>query len=100
MPKQSGIGALSLGLGAAILYLSAHAVRGRQGLVAYMELQAQEAALTEQRDELLAQKATLEARAERLRPDGPIDTDYLEERARVLLGAGATDEIVFALDKG
>lgn len=90
--------AVSVGLGAAILYLGAHAVTGRQGLVAYMDAQGQERALEQRLDVLQREKTDLEARAARLRPDS-LDLDYLDERARALLAAGEDDEIVFALDQ-
>lgn len=98
MLKKPGIGVLSLGLGAAIVYLSAHAVTGRQGLIAYMDLQGREAALTEQLADLEREKAALETRATRLRPES-LDLDYLDERARELLAAADPDEIVFALNR-
>lgn len=94
---KHGSAALSIGLGAAILYLGAHAVTGRQGLVAYVDLQAQERVLEQRVAQLSAEEANLQARAERLRP-GHIDRDYLEERARITLAAGDSEEIVFALD--
>ncbi|MGE0830145.1 MAG: septum formation initiator family protein [Hyphomonadaceae bacterium] len=89
--------ALSLGLGAVIVYLAAHAVTGRQGLIAHMDLQKEAAALEAERDALAAERAALEARAARLRPES-LDLDYLDERARALLAAGDPDEIVFTLD--
>jgi cell division protein FtsB len=95
MAKHSA--ALSIGLGAAILYLGAHAVTGRQGLVAYVDLQAQERVLERRAAALEQEQAALEARAARLRP-ATLDLDYLDERARVTLAAGDSDEIVFALD--
>jgi len=95
--SKHGATALSIGLGAAILYLGAHAVTGRQGLVAYVDLQAQERVLLEQVASLEEERAQLEARAARLRPE-TLDLDYLDERARVTLAAGDTEEIVFALD--
>jgi cell division protein FtsB len=94
---KHGSAALSIGLGAAILYLGAHAVTGRQGLVAYVELQAQERVLEQRVAQLSAEETNLEARAERLRP-GHIDRDYLEERARITLAAGDSEEIVFDLN--
>lgn len=96
MAKQGSV-ALSLTLGAAILYLGAHAVTGRQGLVAYVDLQAQERTLEERVAELASEEAELDARAQRLRP-GHIDADYLEERARITLAAGDSEEIVFDLN--
>ncbi|MGE0595125.1 MAG: septum formation initiator family protein [Hyphomonadaceae bacterium] len=95
---KAGSAAVSLGLGAAILYLGAHAVTGRQGLVAYVDLQAQERTLERQAADLDAQRAALEARAARLRPE-TLDLDYLDERARLSLAAGDPEELVFALDQ-
>ncbi len=89
--------ALSLGLGATILYLGAHAVTGRQGLLSFVELQAQEEALSARLAELESERAQLEARADRLKP-GSLDLDYLDERARVLLAASDNEEMVFALE--
>jgi cell division protein FtsB len=94
---KHGSTALSIGLGAAILYLGAHAVTGRQGLVAYVDLQAQERALEQRLDRLDGERTALEARAARLRPE-TLDLDYLDERARITLAAGDPDELVFVLD--
>jgi cell division protein FtsB len=95
---KHGAAALSLGLGAAILYLGAHAVTGRQGLVAYVDLQAQERVLEERVASLEEERTHLEARAARLRPE-TLDLDYLDERARITLAAGDSEELVFALDQ-
>jgi len=95
---KHGAAALNIALGAAILYLGAHAVTGRQGLVAYVDLQGQERALQARLDELDASYVALDARADRLRDPRHLDIDYLEERARVTLAAGDGNEIVFALD--
>lgn len=94
---KHGAPALSIGLGAAILYLGAHAVTGRQGLVAYVDLQAQERTLESRLDAVEVERAQLEARAARMRGE-TIDLDYLDERARVTLAAGDSEEIVFAVD--
>jgi cell division protein FtsB len=94
---KHGATALSIGLGAAILYLGAHAVTGRQGLVAYVDLQAQERTLESHLDAVEAERAQLEARAARMRGE-TLDLDYLDERARVTLAAGYSEEIVFAID--
>ena len=93
---KHGSAALSIGLGAAILYLGAHAVTGRQGLVAYVGLQAEEHVLEAQLATLEGERSQLEARAARLAPE-TLDLDYLEERARVLLAAGDHDDVVFSL---
>lgn len=96
MSKRGSI-AVSVALGAGILYLGAHAVTGRQGLVAYVDLQAQERTLEQHVASLEEERAGLEARAARLRPE-TLDLDYLDEQARITLAAGDTEEIVFALD--
>lgn len=96
MAKQ-GAAALSLGLGAAIIYLGAHAVTGPQGLIAYVELQAQERAFERRVAALAEERAHLEARAARLRPE-TLDLDYLDERARITLAAGDSSELIFTLD--
>lgn len=88
---------VGLGLGAAILYLGAHALTGRQGLLAYVELQAQERVLEQRLSELETERVELEARAARLRPES-LDLDYLDERARLTLAAGDPRDLVFALN--
>jgi cell division protein FtsB len=96
MAKHSST-ALSISLGAAILYLGANAVTGHQGLLAYVDLQAREHALEGRLAEVRQEHARLEARASRLKPSS-LDLDYLDERARVELAAGDPNEVVFALE--
>lgn len=89
---------IRLGLSAVILYLAAHGVTGRQGLVSYMGLQEQEHALETERAELEQTIETLSERAARLRTgSNDFDRDYLEERARTILGAARADEVVIDL---
>jgi cell division protein FtsB len=88
--------AARLGAAGLIAYLAANALGGEQGLSAYMALQAKEAALSETHATLLANIASLDDRAGRMRPDS-LDLDYLEERARALLNASHPDEVVIAL---
>ncbi len=95
---KHGATALNIVLGGAIVYLAAHAVTGRQGLVAYVDLQAQERVLEDRVVTLNAERARLEARAARLRPES-LDLDYLDERARITLAAGDAEELVFTLDQ-
>ena len=95
---KHGSAALSIGLGAAILYLGANAVTGHQGLMAYVDLQAREHALEGRLEAVRHEHARLEARASRLKPNS-LDLDYLDERARVELAAGDPSEIVFAIDR-
>ena len=95
--SKRGSAVVSIALGAGILYLGAHAVTGRQGLVAYVDLQSQERTLEQRVAALDTEHAQLEARAARLRPE-TLDLDYLDERARITLAAGDSEELVFALD--
>ncbi len=95
---KHGSTALSIGLGAAILYLGANAVTGHQGLMAYVDLQAREHVLDGRLAAVRQEHARLEARASRLKPNS-LDLDYLDERARVELAAGDPNEVVFALDQ-
>jgi len=94
--RVNGSTAVSFGLGAAILYLGASAVTGPQGLVAYVDVQAQERTLEAQLSELKTERAALEERAARLHP-ATLDQDYLDERARVTLAAGDPNEVTFAV---
>ena len=95
---KHGATALNVILGGAILYLAAHAVTGRQGLVAYVDLPAPERVLEDRIVTIEAERARLEARAARLRPES-LDLDYLDERARITLAAAEADEMVFALEQ-
>ena len=96
MAKKGAV-ALGLGLGATILYLGANAVTGAQGLAAYVELQEQERSLAADLKDARAEVAELNAHAARLRGDD-LDLDYLDERARELLGQSAPGELTFALN--
>jgi cell division protein FtsB len=87
-----------LGLSALILYLAAHGLTGRQGLISFLELQEREHALQMERADLEARIAELSDRAGRLRAGSvSFDRDYLEERARTILDAAYADEVVIDL---
>ncbi len=96
MLRKLGLSVGDVLLGAVICYLAANAVTGRQGLIAYVDLQAQERALIAERDALLSERDAAEARAARMRAES-LDLDYLDERARILLAAAAPGEALFAL---
>jgi cell division protein FtsB len=83
-------------IGALILYLAAHGLTGRQGLISYIGLQEQERALTAESAALAAEIDALSDRANRLRTGSKdFDLDYLEERARTLVDAVRLDEVVY-----
>jgi cell division protein FtsB len=94
MTLSSKPGALSLGLSTLILYLALNAVTGRQGLIEYVKLQAQERELLAERADLAEQSAALKARIHAL-ADSSLDVDALEEIARREIGAARHDELVF-----
>ena len=95
---KHGATALNVILGGAILYLAAHAVTGRQGLVAYVDLQAQERVLEDRIVTIEAERARLEARAARLPPES-LDRGSLDGAARSAVAAAEADEMVFALEQ-
>ncbi len=77
----------------AIVYFGYHAVEGDRGLLAWMAKsnvadQAHSHVAT-----LKAERAELEHRVARLRPES-LDLDLLDERARAVLNLSAPDEIV------
>jgi cell division protein FtsB len=87
-----------LGLSALILYLAAHGLTGRQGLISYMGLQEREQALLAEQSRLEATIDELSSRAARLRTgSAAFDRDYLEERARIILDAAHADEVLIDL---
>lgn len=89
---------IRLGLSAVILYLAAHGLTGRQGLISYVGLQERERALETEQADLQATIEALSDRAARLRTDSAdFDRDYLEERARTILGAAHADEVLIDL---
>lgn len=78
---------------AGIAYFSGHALTGQNGLFAWSLDRSRIAALEVDLGALQAERADLEARAVRLR-DATLDLDYLDERARALVGLGREREIV------
>ena len=82
----------------AALYFVYHAVQGERGVLAWVRLQQDLAVVEETRDELVAERKTLERRVSLLRPDS-LDPDLLEERARVMLNYARPDEVVIPLEE-
>lgn len=79
-------------LTAAVAYLAGNALTGRQGAMATMRLAARERALERDIAALEAQKIVVADRAARLGA-AQLDLDYLEERARAVLGAARPGEV-------
>ena len=77
------------GLGVYFMFAS---VQGDFGLFKRVEIEAEAAALTADRDSLAAEVAALENKTKRL-SDTYLDLDLLEEQARDVLGLIRSDEI-------
>ena len=77
----------------AISYFGYHAVHGQYGLLAYMRLQQQIAALNAEYRDLAAQRQRLEHRATLLKSES-LDPDMLEERAQALVGYAHPNDAV------
>lgn len=74
-------------------YFAWAAVQGDYGLFRRIQAQAEAQELTAQRDDLLAQLATLKNKTKRL-SDQYLDLDLLDQQARDVLGWLRPDEIV------
>lgn len=78
---------------AGIAYFAGHALTGQNGLFAWSVDRARIAALEVDLGNAQAERLALEDRAVRLR-DETLDLDYLDERARALVGVGGQRDIV------
>jgi len=90
------------GLGSAIWFVAAAlssvyfmfaAVQGNYGLFSRIEIEAEIAVLTAERDALAAEVAAIRNKTERLSDDF-LDLDLLDQQARDVLGLLRSDEIV------
>ena len=92
-----------IGLAVVIGYLSYHALHGEQGYLNHLRIQAQISAAEAELSEVRSTRVQMEDRVARLKaegPDGSVDVDYLEERARAVLRFAHPDEIVVQIDRG
>jgi cell division protein FtsB len=83
----------TLGLLAMISVLSYQALQGERGLRGWQDLAQQRAAKDKQLQSAQQMNAELNARIARLSADS-LDLDYLDERARIVLGLVQDDEKV------
>jgi cell division protein FtsB len=83
----------TLAIVAGIAYFAGHALRGENGLIAWAAAKGRLATLEAELAEAQALRADLEARAARLSEE-TLDLDYLDERARALVGLGQPGDIV------
>ena len=94
-PQRTAIGDvvyLSLMCGAAMVFTFA-SVQGDHGLFARVQIEAERAALEEQRALLLAEVRSLENKTHRL-SDAFLDLELLDQQAREVLGMVRPDELV------
>ena len=92
-----------IGLALVIGYLSYHALHGEQGYLNHLRIQAQISAAEAELADVRQARQHMEDRVARLKaegPDGSVDVDYLEERARAVLRFAHPDEIVVQIDRG
>ncbi len=74
-------------------YFAYHSVEGDRGLTAFVRLSERIAEAQGQLGELRGERLAMERRVKHLRADS-LDADLLEERARIILNYGRSDEIV------
>jgi cell division protein FtsB len=77
----------------AIFYFAGHALTGEKGVIAWMGYKARIADLESEIERTSADVRALEERAARLR-EATLDLDYLEERARILVGVADPRDII------
>ncbi len=78
---------------AGIAYFAGHALTGENGLIAWAAAKSRLAVLDADLADAKATRAALETRAARLREE-TLDLDYLDERARALVGLALPGDIV------
>ena len=81
------------GMFALAIYFTFASVQGDYGLFRRVQIEAERAALTEERDTLSAEVARMENLTHRL-SDDYLDLDLLDEQARDVLGLIRSDEVV------
>ena len=79
-----------------VAYLAYHTVQGERGLNAWVQLNAELGKADALHQTLVAERRELEWRVKHLRRDS-LDTDLLEERARIVLNLGRPDEYIIYL---
>ena len=82
----------------AIVYFAYHGVHGDRGLIAWWKIKQRVAAAKLALAQSENERDRLEKRVRLLNP-GSLDPDMLEERARVMLNYGHTDDLVILEDK-
>lgn len=81
------------------VYFGFHLMAGQRSLPYLLELQSYEADFEQELDDLAQERIALESRVKRLRPTS-LDPDFLQERARVMLGFTREGELVLPQPAG
>jgi cell division protein FtsB len=84
-----------IGFGLAI-YFGYHAVNGSRGLIAWQQLGRELEATQQELASLRAERAALEHKVERLRPDS-LDPDLIDELARRRLSFARPEDVIILL---
>ncbi|MGI9416816.1 MAG: FtsB family cell division protein [Geminicoccaceae bacterium] len=84
------------GFGLAI-YFGYHAVNGNRGLLASERMEAELKTAEKQLADLERERAALERRVERLRPES-LDPDLIDELARDMLSMAEPDDVIILLE--
>ena len=79
-------------------YFAYHAVYGRHGFIAWLDIQNRVDTLEHQLVELRGQREQLDRQVALLRPES-LDPGLLDERARAALGYAGPNEVVIFLDR-
>ncbi|MEM7169497.1 MAG: septum formation initiator family protein [Pseudomonadota bacterium] len=79
-------------------YFLFHAVQGDRGVNAWLTLKSELEKAEALQSQLAGQRGDLEKRVALLKPDH-LDADLLEERARLLLNYGASDDYILLFKK-
>ena len=77
----------------AVGYFAFHVVHGDRGLIAWWDIKQRVAAAKETLAAARAERQTFERRVRLMHP-GSLDSDMLEERARVMLNYGHAEDII------
>ena len=76
-----------------VAYFAFHAVEGDRGIRAWQRLDGEVAEARAVRDRLAGEQAALDRRVAMLRPES-LDSDLLEERARLILGYVPSNAVI------
>ncbi len=76
-----------------VLYFTYHAIYGSRSLMRMFMLKSQIETMSQERDNLAAERVALEQKVTMMRP-GSLNRDLLEERARVVLGYKKENDLI------